>query len=334
MEKKIDFLITWVDSNDPAWRKDFEHYSEVEGREVDKSPVRFRDWDTLRYWFRGVEKNAPWVNKIFFVTYGHLPEWLNTNNPKLAIVNHEDFIPHEYLPTYSSNVIELYFHNIKGLSDKFVFFNDDMFLIDNVSAERFFKNGLPCDIGMMACMNHASPTIFDSSVFLATALVNAHFDKKAAIQKDFWKWYSPVYPRVAINNCRFRGLKKFPGFVMNHLPQGYLKQTYDDVWSNCEEDLKRTSYNKFRTYGDVAPWLFRYWQLASGFFAPYNIFKDGKYYGVNDTSIMDISTCILRQQKRIICLNDTPIQMNYEDNKKRILSAFDVILPDKCSFER
>ena len=83
MEEKIDFVITWVDGNDPAWRKDFEYYSELEGRDIDKRVVRFRDWENLQYWFRGVEKFAPWVNKIYFVTYGHVPGWLNTEHPKL-----------------------------------------------------------------------------------------------------------------------------------------------------------------------------------------------------------------------------------------------------------
>ena len=96
MVNKIDFVITWVDDSDPKWRKEFEYYSAKESRCINTDTCRYRDWDTLRYWFRGVEKFAPWVNKIYFVTYGHLPEWLKTDNPKLVIVNHEDFIPAEY----------------------------------------------------------------------------------------------------------------------------------------------------------------------------------------------------------------------------------------------
>ena len=59
----------------------------------DDRDIRYRDWDNLQFWFRGVEKFAPWVNKIHFVTYGHLPKWLNVNNKKLNIVNHKDFMP-------------------------------------------------------------------------------------------------------------------------------------------------------------------------------------------------------------------------------------------------
>ena len=334
MDEKIDFLVTWVDESDPKWRKEFEYYSAKEGRTVDKSPVRYRDWGTLRYWFRGVEKFSPWVNKIIFVTYGHLPEWLNTANPKLVIVKHEDFIPAEYLPTFNTNVIEFFFHKIKGLSDAFVYFNDDMFLINSVSPDRFFRNGLPCDIGGLSVISSTSPGIFDCSVFLATALVNKYFRKRDSIRNNLSKWYSPACMKVSISNfIYFHRLNKFPGFRMNHLPNGYLKQTYDAVWNSCEDDLRRTFKNKFRSYGDVAPWLIRYWQLASGHFSPYNILKDGKYYAISDNNIIEISECIIHQKKKLICLNDTPILMDFDKNKKRILDAFDVILPDKCSFE-
>ena len=61
----------------------------------------------LKYWFRAVEAYAPWVGQVHFITWGHLPEWLNTQCPKLHIVNHEDYIPEKYLPTFSANPIEL-----------------------------------------------------------------------------------------------------------------------------------------------------------------------------------------------------------------------------------
>ena len=59
---KIDFIIPWVDGADSNWIQERRQYREDK---VDDS-VRFREWDTLKYWFRGVEKYAPWVNAIFF----------------------------------------------------------------------------------------------------------------------------------------------------------------------------------------------------------------------------------------------------------------------------
>ena len=101
----IDFVIPWVDGNDPAWQLE---KAKITGtRYSDDSKARYRDWDILKYWFRGVEKYTPWVNHIYFITWGHVPEWLNQEHPKLTIVNHKDYIPEEYLPTFSSHPIEL-----------------------------------------------------------------------------------------------------------------------------------------------------------------------------------------------------------------------------------
>ena len=114
--EKIDIVILWVNGNDPKWLEEKNKYlnTTTTGATVN----RFRDCDNMQYLFRGIEKYAPWVNKIFFITWGHLPNWLNTNNPKLEIVKHEEFIPKEYLPTFNSNVIEMNLHRIKNLSSK------------------------------------------------------------------------------------------------------------------------------------------------------------------------------------------------------------------------
>ena len=331
MIDKIDFVITWVDESDPKWRKEFEYYSAKEGRCINTDKCRYRDWDTLRFWFRGVEKFAPWVNKIFFVTYGHLPKWLNTDNPKLVIVKHEDFIPTEYLPTFSSDAIEFFFHRIKGLSDRFVYFNDDMFLINSVSPERFFKRGLPCDIAGLSPIT--SKGMFGCSVYLALDLIRDNFKKKEAVSQNRSKWYSMEYPRLSLHNLLQFRQTKFTGFLNHHLPQGYLKKTYHDVWEHCEKDLHRTCKNRFREYGDVCHWLIRYWQLASGNFTPYNVFKDGKLYSITEEKIGIIDDCIRHQKNKIVCLNDVESTMKFKEYKQIIQEAFETLLPDKCSYE-
>lgn len=331
MDDKIDFVITWVDDSDPKWRKEFESYSAKETRYINTDACRYRDWGTLRYWFRGVEKFAPWVHKIYFVTYGHLPKWLNTNNPKLVIVKHEDYIPAEYLPTFNCFAIEFFFHKIKGLSDRFVYFNDDMFIINSVPSDRFFKKGLPCDIGGLSVVT--AKGLFGCSLYMAMDLIRDNFKKKESISQNRYKWYSMKYPRWSLYNLLKFRQTQFTGFVNHHQPQGYLKKTYDDVWGHYEKELHRTCSNKFRTYGNVAPWLLRYWQLASGNFTPYNVFKDGEAFYLSDDNISESVDCICHQKKKLICLNDGEHVTHFEDYKKRLLNAFEQILPDKCSFE-
>ena len=88
MLNEIDIVIPWVDGGDPEWQAQHAQYRA--DRNSDNSSARYRDWETLRYWFRGIDKFAPWVRKVHFLTWGHLPKWLDVNHPKLNIVNHKD----------------------------------------------------------------------------------------------------------------------------------------------------------------------------------------------------------------------------------------------------
>ena len=140
---EIDFVITWVDMNDAEWQRDFVKYSnKTENEKNSVSKARFRDYGLLKFWFRGVEKFAPWVRKIHFVTCGQKPEWLDENHPKINLVDHKNFIPEQFLPSYNSVVIERYLHKIPDLSEHFVYFNDDFYIINHLDKSRFFQNGL------------------------------------------------------------------------------------------------------------------------------------------------------------------------------------------------
>ena len=134
----IDFVVLWVDGNDPQWQAQKAKY---QGKTLDDSNAahRFRDWGLMPYWFRAVEKFCPWVRKVHFVTCGHVPQWLNLDCPKLNHVKHSDYIPAEYLPTFSANTIEMNIHRIPDLAEHFVFFNDDMFLVRPMAEDAFFR---------------------------------------------------------------------------------------------------------------------------------------------------------------------------------------------------
>ena len=82
-----------------------------------------------RYSLRSIEKFAPWIHKVFIVTNGQIPDWLDINHPKVEIITHEMIFPDpSVLPTFSSSSIEMNLHRIPGLSDYFIYFNDDVFL--------------------------------------------------------------------------------------------------------------------------------------------------------------------------------------------------------------
>jgi hypothetical protein len=121
---------------------------------------------------------------------------------------------------------------------------------------------------------------------------------------------------------------------MNHLPQIYLKKTFNDLWAYCEEDLSRTCASKFRSYGDICPTIIRYWQLVSGNFTPCNIYEYGRDFLLCDENIAESVDCICHRKKKIICLNDGDHVTHFEDYKQRLIQAFETILPEKSNYEQ
>ena len=85
---------------------------------------------------RSIIKFAPWFNHIYIVTNGQIPVWLNTNNPDISVVSHSEIFRNQAdLPTFQSNAIEVNLHRIPGLTDNFIYFNDDMSLIGPLCPE-------------------------------------------------------------------------------------------------------------------------------------------------------------------------------------------------------
>lgn len=317
--------------DDPAWKKEFLKYSQrTENEENGVTDARFRDYGFLKYWFRGVEKFAPWVRKIHFITSGQRPEWLDVNNPKLNLVDHKDYIPEKFLPTYNSVVIERYMHLIPGLADHFVYFNDDFYIINSISPERFFLNGLPRDIATF--LYNPSWSQWYRRIKNNIRIINRHFDKKEVMDRDHDKWFDPSYGSRARWNYLLKFYNKFITLRVPHNAQPYLKQTFYEVWNAEGEELTATSVNRFRASNDYTPELFRTWQICRGNFEPFNTYSDTKMFPLMIRSKQAIRA--IREQKySLICLNDNKHIRNYNEVMKEIAAAFQSILPDKSSFE-
>ena len=310
MKNKIDIVIPWVDGNDIEWLKEKNKYTQKKDEKLNNNS-RFRDWDNLQYIFRGIEKFMPWVNNVFFITWGHLPKWLNVDNPKLKIINHKDYIPSEYLPTFNSHTIELNIHRIKGLSEKFIYFNDDTFVIDYMSENMFFKNGLPCDCGIL---NPIIPFGYDNFSNVSVnnlTVINEEFNKRLTIKKAMFKWYNVRY----------------------HLPNSFLKSTFCEVWQKYDKILDKTCLCHLRdNFTNVNQWLMRYWQLCKNEFYPRNP-NFGKFYEITDNNDRIIDD-IKKQRFKMVCLNDGINIKDFDKSKHEINEALSFILPDKCSFEK
>lgn len=327
----IDIVIPWVDGGDPEWQASKHKYSGK--KSYGDSEERFRDWDLLKYWFRGVEKYAPWVNRIHFITCGHLPAWLNTNHPKLHIVNHQDYIPAEYLPTFSANPIELNMHRIEGLSEKFIYFNDDFYIIDKVSPDDFFAGDVPCSTVGLSIPSGVGAD-FGSILLADYEVISRNFNSKKVIRENFGKFINAKY-----------GLKRnlqtllllpyctqfFPGFYNAHGPNALLKSTIYEVWEKESEKLVESSSHRFRTACDLNQYVFLWWQWCKGQVHPVDRRKKLTYLTVISPDSQILNTIQL-QKTPLVTINDAPC--GEVEHKYQILhDAFDTILSEKSFFE-
>lgn len=328
----IDIVVTWVDMDDPKWQADFAQYGTINNTRNEVSAARFRDYGFLKYWFRGVEKFAPWVRKIHFVTCGQKPQWLDEHHPKLNLVSHADFIPHEFLPTFNSPVIERYMHRIPGLADRFVYFNDDFYITNHVPVERFFApNGLPMDIA--AFRLNLGEGMWGQRVRNSVGIINRRFDKREVLRRDHAKWFHPSYGSKSRLTRWMQPYGKFLTLRVPHNAQPYLKSTFEEVWDYAGNELRKTSANRLRSADDYSPELFRVWQICRSNFEPYNTYADTKMFPLLLKSEQAIEA-VQTQKYKLVCLNDNARMRNYARVMQRLQAAFEHILPTQSAFEK
>lgn len=138
-----DLVVPYVDSSDKNWQELFNEYNPIKDKEVEdiNAVNRFRgQGEFFRYFFRCVEKNMPWINKIHLLVQSEsqIPNWLDRD--KVHVVYHDEFIPKEFLPTFNSTCIEMFIPFIPNLSEHFIYTNDDNYVVSPVSVSNFFDN--------------------------------------------------------------------------------------------------------------------------------------------------------------------------------------------------
>lgn len=337
MNSPIDIVVTWVDGNDPAWLLEKKKCSGKQGiEEKSDSNIRFESWDNMHYWFRAIEKYMPWFHNIIFVTYGHIPDFLNVKHPKLKIVKHTDYIPTKYLPTFNSNTIEMNLHRIDGLSDNFILFNDDTFPLQPIPESYYFMDDVVCD---EAVENIITTAAFGPVSNMARYtqvnnmfIINKYFKKKDVQSKNRDKWYCENYGERLERTKSLQYWYDFPGFYDPHMASAMKKSVLTHIWELENETLDRASGNHFRAYSDVTQYLIRYWQLCTGKFHPRKTL--GKLCLIDMNNYKAIAKDIAEQKHQMISLNEDCTSEEFEIIKAEINSAFEKILPEKSSFEK
>ncbi len=338
---EIDFVIPWVDGNDPAWRRAFAEQRHADAADKDASAarhaagedaseIRYRDWRTLRYWFRSIERFAPWVRRIHFITWGHLPEWLATDHPQLHVVEHADYLPEAYCPTFNSNALELNIHRIAGLSEQFVLFNDDTFLGRPARPTDFFRDRLPRD---MASLSLPALEPIAHIILNNLMLINGCYRPHTVISRNPVKWLSPRYGGGnVLKTLLLLPWSNFPGIRDHHMPQAFSKKSFEMAWERWGEALDATCRNRFRTTNDVSQWLIRYDALCRGAFRPIG-FGDCRQMTLTDNN-KAICRAIETQRYRMFCLHDAERITDFEAASAQLCAAFERLLPEKSAFEK
>lgn len=144
--RDVDAVYTWVNHADPAWAALYARHKPATGAhpvQTDAAAAsRFHSNDELRYSLRSLAANLPWIRQIHVFTNCARPAWLKAEDPRLNWVFHDEVMPTEVLPTFSSHVIESYLHHLPGLSEHFLYINDDVFITKPLEKSYFFaENG-------------------------------------------------------------------------------------------------------------------------------------------------------------------------------------------------
>lgn len=335
---EIDFVVLWVDNSDIEWRKQKEFWKN--GGDYFKeasNDVRYRDWGLFKYWFRCVEKNAPWVRKIHLVTNGQVPSWLDLTNSKIELNVHDSFMAKESLPTFSSIPIELQLYKIQSLSEKFVYFNDDIFLINPVTPDFFFHEDKRADFFCERGYLRFTGTEFGKTLHNNINEINAHIANKRELIKrniGIQKWFSPDLPlsyRLS-NLINYMRTSKFVGFTVEHTAFAYTKSLMKEVWENCNDVLANSIIHKFRATSDVNQYIFRYWSLINGDYY-LNPKIQGGYYTLNEAD-KAVQAILGNSQYPIICLNDADNVKFNEDKVELLINAFEKRFNTVSSFEK
>ena len=302
--ENVDVVITWVNNNDENWIQKLNFYKDHKKNNLNRFSIdnaRFENHGELYYVIKSIESYIPWVNSIFLVTDNQTPEFPLSD--KVTIIDHKQIINNKYLPTFNSHVIEAHLHNIPGLSENFIYFNDDVFVARNLPKTHFLSgNNL-------------------SSLFLNEKNIDQMIQKGISTPTLF-----------ASLNCRELLFKIYNKKINNPLSHTYvpLKKSYFELaWSLFANEIEKFLSNRFRDESDL--------NLAT-FLVPWMMYLDGKsklsrdicyYFNVRSAKAKTHYTFLNNRLKSLphsFCANDFSAEnvkeINYKDNLIKFLDRF------------
>lgn len=294
---KIDLVIPYVDSSDPNWAKLHEKYININEGESNM-PNRYRSLDNLVYSFRSIEKNLSFINNVFLVvsSESQIPWWVNRETVKIVL--HEEFIPSQFLPTFNCNTIELFIHKIPGLSEHFIYTNDDLFFLRKIEERECFRGD---NVGL--AFNTVN-NVHNLDMFL-------HFCRNS------WATLKEKSPNSV-------PLFKIP----IHSIHPMRKSSNEKVWDKFSNILEK-SISPIRQNKNINQYIFCDYELMrQNTFTPKISFK---YTNMGD--IYSVAKDIKNRVCDIICINDAPNTKSVFNCKRVINSELFKLFPNPSKYE-
>ena len=307
----IDLVYLWVDGNDPQWLEKRRPYFKIVDEKSDVTcKGRYMNNDELKYSLRSAEKYAPWIRQIFIVTDNQKPNWLDTTNPKIKIIDIKDIMPQDCLPCFNSIVIECYFYKIPGLSEQFLYANDDMFFNADVQPDFFFaKDGFPI------------------------VRLKRRYWEKLKFRVRLFMGEKPGTHRTEVYNASVLVEKKF-GKYYSGMPHHNIDAYKKNDFRNAIEDIFReqaikSKTNRVRTKNDLGRSVISYYALAIGH-------GHLKYVEIEESAFLhvfkpDIMERLRFLKPKLFCLNDN--EHVTDEDRERIRPFLETIFPEKSQFE-
>jgi hypothetical protein len=276
----IDVVYTWVDGNDPEWRRKRAQVTGETYHAESASDARFLSRDELRYSLRSLHANAPWVRNIYIVTDDQQPAWLDTRPANLHVVSHKEiFSDPSVLPVFNSHAIESQLHHIDGLAEHFLYFNDDMFIGRPLAPQAFFlSNGLSRFFVSKGQVPQGPISPEDTPVDAA------HKNNRRLLERRFGPTSAQVY---------------------QHVPYALRRTVMAEIEHDFPDDYATTMASRFRSMEDLSTVsnLYHYYAYLSGRALPGSV-----KYGYIQLAVPDLAARLARVLARrdwdAFCLND------------------------------
>ena len=313
---EVDLVYLWVDGNDPKWQAKKQATTGVlSDHSETNNKGRYISNDELRYALRSAEKHAPWIRRIFIVTDDQRPAWLNTDHPRIQVVDHKEIIPAGALPCFNSTVIEYFLYRIPGLSERFLFANDDMFFNADLRPDFFFAgDGYPIVRLKRKFFGRWHPQLTSFFKGLAGKKPGQYAemlaDSARTVNQIFGTYYSGV---------------------PHHNVDAFLKSDYRNAVEDVFIDRVIESQTHYvRTSGDIHRSAFAYYALAIGH-------AHLKYVGRKEASRIlvykhDFMAYIKYYRPKLFCLNDN--QRVTDEDRTKIRPFLETLFPSPSAFEK